>query len=170
MSKIILKNNKSLVLKNVLIRKLHCLNLDDLEGEIKDFKHSLKKHRVKTFGPLITKCYGPNVHKDGRITANYEIIIQAHDYLKYKSLFETRKSLNCGKCVYLRYSDEPEFMDFAFSKINMFITENNLNTVGVTYNAYVEQDHKNVVFEIFKPLAPNSSQQYFDSKLKKVLP
>ncbi|SET03125.1 AraC family transcriptional regulator [Anaerobranca gottschalkii] len=152
MSKLEIKENKKLVLKNVLIKELKGINMEDLNNEINKFLNTLKVLKVQTFGPLITKSYGTNIHEDGTISTNYDLMIQAHNYLQYKKQFKVEKQLECSHCIYLRFSDKPQYLQYAYSKLDIYFYENDIESNGVTYNVFVSETEDNIVVDIFKPV------------------
>ncbi|HEL2338774.1 TPA: AraC family transcriptional regulator, partial [Streptococcus suis] len=68
MSKLEVLENKKLVLKKVICKKLSSLQFEDLEQEIDRFYQHLQLLKVQMFGPLIVKNSGTILHEDGTIT------------------------------------------------------------------------------------------------------
>lgn len=152
MSKMVIKENKKLVLKQVLIKELKNIKLDQVDEEITKFVNQIKLLKVQVFGPLVVRNLGVEVHEDGTMTVHYELIVQAHDYNQYKNTFKTKEIFKCENCVYLRYEGKPEDIHFANSKLDIYFFENNLISEGSTINVYVSDSPDNIVVDIFKPV------------------
>lgn len=152
MSKMEVKENKKLILKQVLIKELKNMQLDQVDMEINKFVNQIKLLKIQVFGPLIVSNTGVNVHDDGAMTMNYELIVQAHNYSQYKNTFNAKEKLKYENCVYLRYEGKPEDIHYANSKLEIYFFENNLIPDSSTINVYVSDSADNIVVDIFKPV------------------
>ncbi|MFN7249517.1 MAG: AraC family transcriptional regulator [Anaerobacillus sp.] len=152
MTKMEVKENKKLVLKQVLIKQLKNIQLDQIDEEVTKFTNQMQLLKVQTFGPLITKTSGTNFHEDGKITMDYELMVQAHDYKQYKKTFHTSERFECSNCVYLRYEGAPENIHYATSKLDLYFFENELASDGSTINVHVSESTDRIVVDIFKPV------------------
>jgi hypothetical protein len=152
MNKMKIKENKKLVLKQVLIKQLKNIPLDQIDDEVNKFTNQIQLLKVQTFGPLITKTTGTNFHEDGTITMDYELMVQAHDYKQYKKTFHTSERFECSNCVYLRYEGKPENIHFATSKLDLYFFENELVSDGSIINVHVSESPDGIVIDIFKPV------------------
>lgn len=152
MNKLEVKENKKLVLKQVLVKELKNIQLDLVDDEINKFANQIKLLKVQAFGPLIVKNPGVNVHEDGSMTMDYELIVQAHDYKQYKHSFATKEQLKCENCVYVRYEGKPEDVHYAHTKLDLHFYEHGLVSDGSTINVYVSEAPDFIVVDIFKPV------------------
>lgn len=152
MSKLEVKENKKLVLKQVLIKELKNFQLEKINEEVDKFTNQLRLLNVQTFGPLITKSSGTNIHDDGSITMDVELMVQAHDYKQYKKTFHTKERVEFSHCIYVRYEGKPENMHYANSKLELYLYENDLVTDGSTINVYVDESTDKIVIDIFQPV------------------
>nr|MBS7718157.1 hypothetical protein [Vibrio cholerae] len=64
MSKMEVKENKKLILKQVLIKELKNMQLDQVDMEMNKFVNQIKLLKIQVFGPLIVSNTGVNVHDD----------------------------------------------------------------------------------------------------------
>lgn len=103
MAKLEVLENKKLVLKNVLIKELRNISLDEVDQEIQKFTNNLDILKVKAFGPLVIKSCGTNILDNGTITTDYDLIVQAHDYMQYKNQFVTKQRFECPHCAYIHF-------------------------------------------------------------------
>ncbi|MEC1522111.1 AraC family transcriptional regulator [Neobacillus niacini] len=152
MSKLAVKENKRLVLKNVIIKELRNIQMDHLDKEIEKFLNYLRVLNVQTFGPLITKSFGTNIHEDGSITFDYDVMVQAHDYHLHKERFRVNQLHTCDNCIYVRYEGKADQLNFAHTKLDLHIFENDLETDGSIYNIYISNDPDNTIIDIFRPV------------------
>ena len=152
MNKLEVKTNKKLVLKQVLIKELKNISFEQIDAEITKFINELQLLKVQAFGPLITKSYGTNIHEDGTITTSYDIMVQAHDYKQYGNQFYTKELLQCEHCVHTRFQGKAEHMQFAYSKLDLYFYEHDLDTNGIVYNVFVSGETEKMVVDIFRPV------------------
>jgi hypothetical protein len=152
MSKLIVKENKKLVLKQVIIHELRGVLLQDLDEEMQKFITKIQVLNVNSFGPLITKSHGTTIHDDGMITADYDIMLQAHDYKQYSKLYKIEDQVSCANSIYVRFAGHPKDLDFAYSKLALYFYENDLEDTGIMYNLTLENHPEYTVVDIFKPV------------------
>lgn len=152
MSKLEVKENKKLVLKKVLVKKLEGIQLENLDNEINQFYQQLQLLKVQMYGPLVTRNKGTNIHEDGNLTVDYELYMQAHDYMQYKDHFEVRDEVIANHCLYVRFQDAQEYMQFAFSKLELHIYENDIPVKNDVYTVYVGGTPEKITIDIFRPV------------------
>lgn len=88
MAKLEVKDNKKLVLKSVICKKLHDTKVEDVDQEINKFHQHLQLLKAQIFGPLIVKSCGTTIHDDGLITTDFEFYIQAHNAQQYSNIYD----------------------------------------------------------------------------------
>lgn len=152
MAKLEIKENKKLVLKNVIAYEIRDILMEDLDAEINKFLNKIKLLKIQTFGPLVTKNYGVQIHEDGTMTVSYDVMIQAHDYKRYKNSYKVYDRLVAEYCAYVRFEDHPQYLNYAYSKLELYFYENDLETDGVIYNVLVSESEDFMVMDIFKPV------------------
>ncbi|WP_445487618.1 AraC family transcriptional regulator [Niallia sp. 03133] len=157
MSKLEVKENKKLVLKNVIINELRSIQIEKLDAEIQKFINLTQILHMQTFGPLITKLVGTNLHDDGSLTFDYDLIVQAHNYHLHKEQFKVKKEYSCRNCIYLRYEGKAEHLNFAHSKLDLHIFENDLLTNGEMYSVFLSNTPEKMVVDIFRPVTRNET-------------
>ena len=157
MKKLEVKKDKRLVLKNVIIKELRNINIENLEVEIQKFTNYLLVHHIASFGPLITKMLGSNIHDDGNMTFDYDIMIQVNDMHLYKKQFKTMYEYTCDYCIYIHFVGKMEDLQYAHSKLDIYIYENELETNGVVYSIFISDSTESVVIDIFRPIVCNDS-------------
>jgi len=152
MGKLDVKLNKSLVLKQVLIKELRNIKVEDLDSEIRNFQMKINLLKVQVFGPLITKSYGTTIHDDGTVTTDYDLMVQAHDYKNYKNHFKIAEKVECVNCAYIRFQGTSEEIHYAYSKLELFFYENDLMSNGSIFNVFVSNHKDHMVLDVFKPV------------------
>ena len=152
MPKLEILENKKLVLKNVLIKELRNIKIDDLEKELKDFEKSLDLLKVQIFGPLIIKTGGAYIGEDGVMTVDYEFFAQAHDFRQYKNTFLIKERFECPYCAYIRFEGSPSDIHYAHSKLELHFYERELESNGEVYSVILEDSEHRMVIDIFKPV------------------
>ena len=55
-------------------------------------------------------------------------------------------------CLYLRFEDSPEYLQLAYSKMELYFYENDLQTDGTTYTVYVNSTLDQMTADIFRPV------------------
>ncbi|MCR8850456.1 AraC family transcriptional regulator [Rossellomorea sp. SC111] len=157
MSKLEVKENKRLRLKNVIIFEIRNIELDQLEGHVQKFVNYTQVLNVQMFGPLITRMVGSNIQQDGTVKYDYDVMIQAHDYLQYKDKFKVKSEYHCDHCLYVRYAGKPEHLPFAHSKMELFLFENDLDSNGEIYNVFVSNSQEEIIVDIFRPVLQHAT-------------
>lgn len=157
MSKLVIHENKRLSLKKVIIHELRNIELENLEIEIEKFINYIQILKIQSYGPLITKLIGTNIHDDETLTFDYDLMVQAHDYHLLKGKFKIKEEYSCNDCIYTRFEGKSEYLSYAHSKIDLHLYENELETNGVVYTIFLSDTPDKMVVDIFKPVIRNET-------------
>lgn len=152
MSKLEVKENKKLVLKNVIVHRQDQLDIRKFDKEIEKLHQKMKLIGVQTYGPLVVKNSGTKIHNDGQVTVDYEFYMQAHNYKEFTKFFETQDQIICENCIYVRFEGAIEDLQLAYSKLDLHMYENDLQTDGTNYTVYVQVSGRQMIVDIFKPV------------------
>lgn len=152
MNKLEIKRNKKLVLKKVLKKRLRGIQIEKLDVEINRFDQQLKLLKVQTYGPLVTRNCGTLIHDDGSVSMDYELYVQAEDYQQYQKYFIVVDEIIVDNCLYLRFNDSAEYIPYAFSKLDIYIYENDIPIKNDVYTVYLNGDGEKVIVDIFRPV------------------
>ena len=144
--------NKKLVLKNILRRELKNIQLEMLDEEVNKFDFLLNKLAVQKFGPLVMKSSGIKINDDSVVTMDYDLLIQAHNYQEFKSAFEPIDQLEIANCIYVHFEGNPEDIQFAHSKLDLYFYENDVVQSGDTYSVVIEDSSHHAIVDIFRPV------------------
>lgn len=157
MSKLDVKENKKLTLKNVLIKELKNINMEDLDNEINKFGNALQLLHAQLFGPLIIRNKGTKIHEDGSVTMDYDLMTQAHDYQQYKEQFGINPKYTVENCIYVRFEGSVEEINYAYIKLDLYIYENDLISNGEMYIINIEDNENYCIVDIFRPVSRNET-------------
>lgn len=149
MEKIIIKHRKTLKLINVLVKHCHGSGYD-VEHELVKLRNYIKISKLETQGPLIIKNLGADIDESKRIVLDYDILIQLKIKTRVKYPHEFVNEIKVNDCIYCRFNGKQEELQYAYSKLNLYIWENDLISNGEAYIIYLCDNHKNI--DIFKPI------------------
>lgn len=152
MAKLEVKDNKKLVLKQVICKKVYGAKVENVEHEINKFHQHLKLVKAQIFGPLIVKSCGTVIHDDGTITTDFEFYAQAHNAQQYSNLYDIQDVVSIPNCLYVRFEDSPEYLQYAYSKLELHIYEQDIQTDGTVYTVYVNSSPEKMIVDIFRPV------------------
>lgn len=152
MAKLEVKDNKKLVLKQVICKKIHGTKVEDVDHELDKFQQHLQLVKAQVFGPLIVKSCGTVIHNDGSITTDFEFYVQAHNAQQYQNIYDIQDIVSVPHCLYVRFEDSPEYLQFAYSKLELYIYENDIQTDGTVYTVYVNSSPEKMIVDIFRPI------------------
>lgn len=147
------KENKKLVLNNVLIKKHESIALDAIDEKLNSFTNQIKLFNVQTFGPLVTRSEGTTIHEDGTLTTDYELIVQAHDYKQYQKQFHIKDRVEFPHCIYLKFKGKVDDMHYAHSKLDLYFYENDLTANGDVVTVLINEYEDQVEVDLFRPVA-----------------
>ncbi|TVW07988.1 AraC family transcriptional regulator, partial [Streptococcus pneumoniae] len=54
--------------------------------------------------------------------------------------------------LYVRFEDSPEYLQYAYSKLDLYVYENDIQTDGIVYTVYVNSSPEKMVVDIFRPI------------------
>lgn len=152
MAKLEVLENKKLVLKNVISYELRDIELDSLDEEINNFLNKLDVLNVQTFGPLVSKNFGTNISEAGELTSSYDLMIQAHNYKQFSNIYKTHDKVTAEYCLYVRFSDHPQYMQYAHNKLDLHFYENDIIPSDETYTIIVSETENHLTIDIFRPV------------------
>lgn len=152
MNKLEVKENKKLVLKQVLIKQHKNIELDTIDEKLNTFTNQLQLFNVQTFGPIVTRNAGTMIHDDGSLTTDYELIVQAHDYKQYQKNFQIKERIEFPNCIYLKYKGRPEDLHYAHSKLDLYFYEQGLTSKGDVITVLIHEYPEQIEVDLFRPV------------------
>ncbi|MEG0661555.1 MAG: AraC family transcriptional regulator [Anaerorhabdus sp.] len=153
MSKLEVLENKKLVLKNVIKQEVRNISMEEIDTYLNKFLTKVELLKVQIFGPLVIKSIGVSVSEDGSsITTDYDLFLQAHDYKQYKNEFVIEDRHVCEHCAYLHFEGNPQDINYAHSKLDLYFYENDLSNNGTIYSVCIQDSEDYTIIDIFKPV------------------
>lgn len=152
MNKLDVIENKRLVLKQVIIKKHKNVNVESFDEKLSNFINQLQIFKVQTFGPLITRNAGTTVHEDGKMTTDFEFVVQAHDYKQYEKKFSIKENMEFSNCVFLKFKGNPNDLHYAHSKLDLYFYENGLIPNGDIINVILKESTEWIEVDLFRPV------------------
>lgn len=152
MTKLQVLENKKLKLVNVYTKELRGIQIEDLEKEIQKFLNFIEISKIQTRGPFITKNIGTNIHDDGSISVDYDLMVQTVKKKPNNSGFKFYETLTVENCLYVRYEGTNDELAYAQSKLQLHIWENNLIDLGEQYMVHLTTDNSWLEVDIFMPV------------------
>ena len=150
--KIIIKENKTLKLNNVLIREVNQNELKEM-GRITHMMESyIKSKRNSMIGPVIQ--YIATVgDENGQPKLIIKLIVQLKNPIRnIETPYEFKKQIRITNCLFARFSEKEENLKFAYSKLCLYAFENNIKLKGDSYTVWVNKKDADIVADIFMEL------------------
>lgn len=150
MPKLIVKENKRVVLNNVIRKDLFQIKTSDLQKTIDDFNNDLMANKAQLFGPNILQYKESTITSDGMILLNLTIYQQAHNYMEFSNKYTIDEKFISPKCIYLRYDGIFNYRDIIEKKIDVYCYENDLISKPNIFVIILEQSEERVIADYFK--------------------
>lgn len=147
--KIAIRENKTLKLNNVLIRVVSENELIDINKISYMMDSYIKSKGNATIGPMINYS---TVEVDG--SGQAEVIIKLMVQLKnpiynVEKPYEIKSQLRVTNCLFARFKEKEENLQFAYQKLGVYAFENNIKLKGDYYTVFVKQEEENIVADVF---------------------
>ncbi|MDR3293729.1 MAG: hypothetical protein LBT20_06500 [Clostridiales bacterium] len=158
MAKIEFRENKILKLTNVLSRKVPEAELFSQNKQIAMMDNWIKAKGYETQGPLImyTGCV-KGVDGDGKPIIDARVMIQLKtDKVRLELPYKFEQEKRIEHCLFARFNDEAEKLQFATNKLTLFAYENDLELTGETYMVFVKEEGSKLLADVFMPLKNGS--------------
>ncbi|MHC1685300.1 MAG: hypothetical protein AB6733_20575 [Clostridiaceae bacterium] len=150
--KITIKENKTLKLNNVLIRQVSENELMDVSRITYMMESYIKTKGNSTVGPLINYSKA-EVGEDGKPKMIMQLIVQLKNPISnVEKPYEIKPQLRVTNCLFSRFTEKEEKIQFAYSKLAVHAFENEIKLKGDTYTVFVNRKDDNIVADIFMPI------------------
>lgn len=144
--KITVRENKTLKLNNVLIREIS--TEEDFNTAMHMMESYVKSKGNEKVGPLVTysgvEIEGDEIKIIMKVMAQLKAPIHNLDN-PYK--FKTQIKIN--NCLFARYKEKEENLQFAYSKLQLFAFENNKKLKGDSYTVFLDNKEGELVADVF---------------------
>lgn len=151
--KITIRENKILKLTNVLIRTVSENELMDI-GRIGYMMESYIKSKGNTIvGPMINYS-SAELGQDGQPNVIVKLLVQLKNPIhNVEAPYEQIPLLRIANCLFARFIEKEENLQFAYQKLNVYAFENDIKLKGDTYTIFVRKEEENLVADVFMECA-----------------
>lgn len=145
--KIVLRENKTLKLNNVLIREINPEE-EDFNTAMHMMESYIKSKGNSPVGPIVTYS-GVKIEEE-----NLDIILKIMTQLKtpihnLDAPYKFKSQIKIGNCLFARYQEKEENLKFAYSKVQLFAFENNRKLKGDSYTVLLENKDGDIKADVF---------------------
>jgi hypothetical protein len=151
MEKLIVYNNKTLRLSNLLKRKISEQEREnnDLVIIVEQMSNYIKSKGYNQIGPLIQYAKA-QIGDDGRINVSVELLLQADNYIHHtEDPYTMVPLLRVKNCMYVRFTDIESKLGFAYDKIKVTAYEEDIELTGDSYTIIVDKTDERMVADVF---------------------
>lgn len=148
-NKMILKENKTLKLNNVLSRELSEKEFMDINRITYMMDSYIKSKGNSIMGPMIN--YSSLVNdENGNPKLIGKIIFQLKNPInKIERPYKYEKQIRITNCLFVRFNEKEENLQFAYSKLQLHAFENDIDLLGSSYTVFVDQKEDRIVADVF---------------------
>ncbi len=147
--KIMVRENKTLKLKNVLIREVSENELIDIERISYMMDSYIKSKGASTIGPMINYS-GLEIDENGEAKVKIKIMVQLKNIIhKIEEPYRLKPQIRITNCLFARFTEKEENLQYAYQKLGVYAFENDKKLKGDSYTVFVKQEEDNIVADVF---------------------
>lgn len=147
--KIVLRENKTLKLNNVLIREISENELIDINQISYMMDSYIKSKGNSTIGPMINYST-VEVDESGQPKVIIKLMVQLKNPIhNIEKPYELKAQLRVTNCLFVRLTEKEENLQFAYQKLGVYAFENDIKLKGDSYTIFVKQEEENIVADVF---------------------
>lgn len=154
MPKIEFRENKILKLTNLLSRKVPSEEIFNQSKQIEMLANWIKAKGYTAVGPMImynSGVKGLDAENKPIIDARIMLQLQQSD-VRIQLPYKFEKELRITNCLFARFNDKAEYLQYATNKLMLFAYENDLTLTNESYIVCIEQNSERLMADIFMPL------------------
>jgi len=147
--KIIVKENKVLKLNTVLIRDVN-ENEFKYIGKVAYMMESyIKSKGNSSIGPMINYSTA-KADENGQVKIMLKLMVQLKNPIhNVEDTYEIKNQIRVTNCLFARFSEKQENLQFAYSKLQLYAFENNIKLKGDNYTVFVESKDDKMIADVF---------------------
>jgi hypothetical protein len=150
--KIVVRENKTLKLNNVLIREVSQNELVDINKISYMMDSYIKTKGNGTVGPMINYS-GAEGDENGQIKLVIKLMVQLKNPIhNIDKPYEFKSQIRITNCLFGRFSEKEENLQFAYSKLQVHAFENDIKLKGDSYTVFVNKNEEKLVADVFMEL------------------
>ncbi len=147
--KIAIRENKTLKLNNLLIREVSENELIDINKISYMMDSYIKSKGNSTIGPMINYST-VEVDESGQAKVIIKLMVQLKNPIyNVEKPYELNTQLRVTNCLFARFTEKEENLQFAYQKLGVYAFENNIKLKGDSYTVFVKQEEENIVADVF---------------------
>ena len=147
--KIIVRENKVLKLNNVLIRQVRDNEFMDIQKVAYMMESYIKSKGNSILGPMINYSTA-EADENGQVKIVLKLMFQMKDPIhNVESPYIQESQIRVKNCLFARYSEKEENLQFAYSKLQLFAFENDIKLKGEAYTVFVENRDNKMIADVF---------------------
>lgn len=152
--KLELRENKVLKINNPIIREIPLDELSSIDKYVGMMKNYVEIKGFKIIGPLIQYSSGiKGIDSDNNPIIENKIILQLHQSgIKVEEPYVTSDTLRVENCLFCRFNDIQDNLQYAISKITLFAYENDIKLSGESYIVLIENKDSILLADVFMPI------------------
>ncbi len=109
----------------------------------------IKSKGNSTIGPMINYS-GVEIQEYGQAKINIKIMVQLRRLIhNIESPYEQKSQLKIPNCLFARFIEKKENLQFAYQKLGVYALENYIKLKGDLYTVFVKQEEENIVAGVF---------------------
>ncbi|MDR1913938.1 MAG: hypothetical protein LBQ68_05585 [Clostridiales bacterium] len=144
------RENKTLVLNNVLLRKIGLKEKEDLSTTLERMNSYIKSKNWDTRGPLIIHDVIKDINLRDETALNMEAMFQLAQTPSSVTLpYIYVPSLRVENCLFARFAGRQSDVHYAHEKMSVYAYENDIALKTETYSVFLETRQEDVVMDIF---------------------
>lgn len=156
MNKIIISENKTLKLQNVLSCQIDLTveNESIIDTDIDKMNNYIQIHGAKQIGPLI-QFSSVAVNEENEAEINMHFMLQSDRFIhNVEPPYRMDSIIRVKNCLYARYIGPSGKVKIAYDKIAVYAFENDIEVEGSNYTIYVEENKEDetMIVDIFAPI------------------
>ena len=110
----------------------------------------IKSKGNSTIGPMINYST-VKIDESGQAKVIIKLMVQLKNpiYNNVEKPYELKEQLRVTNCLFARFTEKEENLQFAYQKMGVYAFENNIKLKGDSYTVFVKQEQENIVADVF---------------------
>jgi len=147
--KITVRESKVLKLNNVLIREVKENEFMEINKVAYMMESFIKSKGNTIVGPMINYSTA-SADESGKVKVTIKFMVQLKNPIhNVEAPYELKNQIRVANCLFARFSDKEENLQFAYSKLQLHAFENDIKLKGDSYTVFVENKEGKMIADVF---------------------
>lgn len=147
--KIMVRENKTLKLNNVLIREINENEFMDINKVAYMMESYIKSKGNSIVGPMINYT-SASLNEGGQVKIILKLMLQLKNPIyNVDAPYEFKNQIKVNNCLFARFIEKEENLQFAYSKLQLHAFENDIKLKGDSYTVFVDKTDSKIVADVF---------------------